>query len=69
METSVVLKFACVNKRILSESLALTVKLQKYKIQSSISGLFSSSDMIEVHFREREVHIYAQKNHPEKPCI
>lgn len=54
---------------ILSESLAITVKLQKYKIQSSISGLFSSSDMIEVHFREREVHIYAQKNHPEKPCI
>ena len=54
---------------ILSESLSLTAKLQKHKIQSSRSGLFGFSDMIEVHFREREVHIYAQKNHPEKPCI
>ena len=52
-----------------SECLASTAKLQKYKIQSSRSGLFGFFDMIEVHFREREVHIYAQKNHPEKPCI
>ena len=45
------------------------VSCRNTKSKVEFSGLFGFSDMIEVHFREREVHIYAQKNHPEKPRI